>query len=194
MPVVQNTTAVKIYNGTLDWAHGFGAYSHGAMITFHAGFFVASWKNAELSEDAPGQRVPLGLPLARCSGSASRRMALSERVRNQRGSPTGTQPTALSVDCGDAWPLFVCVPRRALELLHRRGAAGVLRANDLVPECVERGPAVPQQQGGRLAGLHVLVTGLRAPVCRADGRPQRPRVCRGILAPILPVSARSAGR
>ena len=63
MPVVQNTTAVKIYNGTLDWAHGFGAYSHGAMITFHAGFFVASWKNAELSEDAPGQRVPLGLPL-----------------------------------------------------------------------------------------------------------------------------------
>ena len=34
-----------------------GVYSHGPMISFNDGFFLASWKNGVLSEDQPGQRV-----------------------------------------------------------------------------------------------------------------------------------------
>lgn len=57
MPVAQNTTSVKIYNATMDWENGFGVYSHAAMLAFHGGHFLASWKNAVLSEDTPGQRI-----------------------------------------------------------------------------------------------------------------------------------------
>ena len=53
LPVVQNIGAVKIYNATRET----GVYSHGPMISFHGGYFLASWKNAVLSEDTPGQRV-----------------------------------------------------------------------------------------------------------------------------------------
>lgn len=53
LPVAQQSQAVKIYNATREW----GVYSHGAMISFSGGVFVATWKNAVLSEDTPGQRV-----------------------------------------------------------------------------------------------------------------------------------------
>ena len=53
LPVAQNTGAVKIYNATRET----GVYSHGPMISFYGGYFLASWKNGVLSEDTPGQRV-----------------------------------------------------------------------------------------------------------------------------------------
>eukprot|EP01043_Picozoa_sp_COSAG02_P041669 COSAG02_NODE_3474_length_6681_cov_29.310696_6_plen_465_part_00 len=53
LPVVPNTGAVKIYNATRET----GVYSHGPMISFYGGYFLASWKNGMLSEDTPGQRV-----------------------------------------------------------------------------------------------------------------------------------------
>jgi len=51
--VAQGSAAVKIYNATIPM----GVYSHGPMISFNDGFFLASWKNGVLSEDQPGQRV-----------------------------------------------------------------------------------------------------------------------------------------
>ena len=57
LPVAQHTTAIKVYNATMDWTGGFGVYSHAPMIAFHGGFFIASWKNGVLQEDEPGQRV-----------------------------------------------------------------------------------------------------------------------------------------
>ena len=51
--MAQGSAAVKIYNATIPM----GVYSHGPMISFNDGFFLASWKNGVLSEDQPGQRV-----------------------------------------------------------------------------------------------------------------------------------------
>jgi hypothetical protein len=53
MPVAQGAASAKIYNATREM----GVYSHGPMIAFHSGHFLATWKNAVLSEDTPGQRV-----------------------------------------------------------------------------------------------------------------------------------------
>jgi hypothetical protein len=65
MPVVQYTTAVKIYNASDEWTNAavangsfFGVYSHAPMIGFFNSHFVASWKNAALQHDIPGQGHP----------------------------------------------------------------------------------------------------------------------------------------
>jgi hypothetical protein len=34
-----------------------GAYNHGAMIDFHDGNFLLTWKNSPINEDEPGQRI-----------------------------------------------------------------------------------------------------------------------------------------
>ena len=53
MPVAQHSEAARIYRATPEW----GVYSHGAMLAVFDGLFIATWKNAVLSEDTPGQRV-----------------------------------------------------------------------------------------------------------------------------------------
>ena len=51
--VAQGSSLAKLYNATPEM----GVYSHGAMLGFHSGYFLASWKNGPMNEDTPGQRV-----------------------------------------------------------------------------------------------------------------------------------------
>ena len=48
-----------------------GRYNHAAMITYHKGVITASWKNAPLSEDTPGQRVLFSQSLDRHTWSTA---------------------------------------------------------------------------------------------------------------------------
>eukprot|EP01116_Phalansterium_solitarium_P000090 TRINITY_DN10058_c0_g1_i2.p1 TRINITY_DN10058_c0_g1~~TRINITY_DN10058_c0_g1_i2.p1 ORF type:complete len:419 (-),score=100.75 TRINITY_DN10058_c0_g1_i2:31-1287(-) len=50
---VPNTTYVRVYNATPE----IGTYNHAAMLDFHNGTFLLTWKNSPRDEDSPGQRV-----------------------------------------------------------------------------------------------------------------------------------------
>jgi hypothetical protein len=51
--MANSTETTVVYRGT----RALGAYNHAAMIDFHGGNFMLTWKNSPLNEDSPGQRV-----------------------------------------------------------------------------------------------------------------------------------------
>jgi hypothetical protein len=51
--LLPNRTKVEVYHATKE----IGSYNHAAMMAYHDGRFLLTWKNSPKDEDSPGQRI-----------------------------------------------------------------------------------------------------------------------------------------
>lgn len=51
--LLPNRTKVEVYHATKE----IGSYNHAAMLAYHDGRFLLTWKNSPRDEDSPGQRI-----------------------------------------------------------------------------------------------------------------------------------------